>query len=340
MWFCIMFCFCNTFIRFWWKMVNSNSDPLVSIIIPVYNGSNFLKQAIDSALGQTYTNIEIIVVNDGSCDDGKTENIALSYGDKIRYFKKENGGVSSALNFGISQMKGTYFSWLSHDDKYLPEKVSTQIEMLKKFNIPDLVAFGADMHIDVNDKEISNIKQTVMFESGVVIEWQKALSVFLKTGTFNGCAFLIPKTVLNRCGKFDESLRYCQDWLMWLKIFTFGYPLVYTEKRNVQNRIHDKQLTQTGREIFRKDSKAVFDMMIDKIVQLSCKEYNLLYKFSKYHAIYDNKQIVDECIKIGKEKKIFSFSHVFRLNGLKFYGSLRPFVRKIYYMVVKKVKTQ
>lgn len=68
--------------------------PLVSIVIPVYNGSNYLQEALDSAVAQTYKNLEIIVVNDGSTDD--TENIALSYGDKIRYFYKENGGTSTA----------------------------------------------------------------------------------------------------------------------------------------------------------------------------------------------------------------------------------------------------
>ena len=107
-------------------------DPLVSIVIPVYNGSNYLREAIDSALAQTYSNIEVIVVNDGSNDDGATWKIAHSYGDKIRYFEKENGGVSTALNFGIANMRGKYFSWLSHDDLYYPNKIQVQIDALRK----------------------------------------------------------------------------------------------------------------------------------------------------------------------------------------------------------------
>ena len=83
-------------------------NPKVSIIIPVYNGSNYLKEAIDSALEQTYKNIEIIVVNDGSRDNGATEKIVKSYGDRIRYYKKDNGGVSTALNLGIEKMTGEY----------------------------------------------------------------------------------------------------------------------------------------------------------------------------------------------------------------------------------------
>ena len=75
--------------------------PKVSVIIPVYNGSNYMREAIDSALAQTYKNIEIIVVNDGSTDN--TEEIALSYGDKIKYYSKENGGVATALNFAIEK---------------------------------------------------------------------------------------------------------------------------------------------------------------------------------------------------------------------------------------------
>ena len=67
-----------------------------------------MSEAIDSALSQTYENIEVIVVNDGSNDDGKTRNIALSYGYKIRYFEKENGGVATALNLGIKKISLGY----------------------------------------------------------------------------------------------------------------------------------------------------------------------------------------------------------------------------------------
>lgn len=70
-------------------MPERNFHPLVSIVIPVYNGSNYMREAIDSALNQSYDNIEVIVVNDGSTDNGATEAIALEYGDRIRYIAKE-----------------------------------------------------------------------------------------------------------------------------------------------------------------------------------------------------------------------------------------------------------
>lgn len=105
-------------------------NPLVSIVIPVFNGANYLREAIDSALAQTYSNIEIVVVNDGSQDDGQTEAIALEYGNKIRYFSKGNGGTSTALNLGIKNMRGEYFCWLSHDDLYHPECVQAQVSTL------------------------------------------------------------------------------------------------------------------------------------------------------------------------------------------------------------------
>lgn len=97
--------------------------PKVTIVIPAYNAANYLAEAVESAINQTYENIEIIVVNDGSNDNGATADVAKKYRNSIRYIEKGNGGSSSALNCGILNMTGEWFSWLSHDDLYCPDKV-------------------------------------------------------------------------------------------------------------------------------------------------------------------------------------------------------------------------
>ena len=134
------------------------SSPKVTIVIPVYNGSNYMREAIDSALAQTYENIEILVVNDGSKDGGKTRDIALAYGDKIRYFEKENGGVATALNLAIQEMQGEYFSWLSHDDVYYPDKIQAEIEYLQKIGREDVIVYSDQDYIDRDSKITGTLK--------------------------------------------------------------------------------------------------------------------------------------------------------------------------------------
>src|SRR5437764_1349700 len=112
-------------------------QPKVSIVIPVYNGGTYFEEALKSALAQTYPNVEIIVVNDGSTDEGKTHSIAQKYLSKIKYFYQSNKGVAGALNTGIRQMTGEFFTWLSHDDMYLPEKTAAQIAFFHKLGKPN-----------------------------------------------------------------------------------------------------------------------------------------------------------------------------------------------------------
>lgn len=131
------------------------SNPKISIVIPVYNGVNYLKEAIDSALSQDYENYEVIVVNDGSNDNGDTEKIALSYGSNIRYFKKENGGVATALNLAIEKAEGEYVSWLSHDDAYFPNKLSSQVSAL--LTLPESEKTILSSNIEIMDERSSKI---------------------------------------------------------------------------------------------------------------------------------------------------------------------------------------
>lgn len=209
-------------------------NPKVSIIIPVYNGSNYLREAIDSALAQTYKNIEVLVVNDGSADGGKTEKIALSYGNKIRYFYKKNGGVASALNMGIQNMTGEYFSWLSHDDVYYPDKIEVQINYLKLLNKYTVVLYSDWEHIDRSSTTLGIVK----------IDHKKTYkSIYsVMNCLISGCTLLVPKSCFDNIGLFDERLPTTQDYDLWFKMAR-RYQFIHIPEVLVKYRIHPQQDT-------------------------------------------------------------------------------------------------
>lgn len=312
------------------------NEPLVSIIIPVYNGSNFMREAIDSALSQTYENLEVIVVNDGSKDD--TEEIARSYGDRIRYFGKENGGVSSALNLGIREMRGEYFSWLSHDDMYDKEKIKKQVELLKRYGDKRTLAYCGTKHIDKNGALLREAKRNKRLEAEKLCSWEESLSALIKSGSFSGCALLIPKAAFEEAGGFDEELRYSQDFLMWVKIFLHRFSLVYSPEGLVMSRIHGGQLSRTGNDLFHKDCATIYTTVRDDAIAASGKRYNFFYLIGKKFAKYNNPEVVKRCIADGKEKKCLSACEILSLKTTNLYGYVRPAIKKVYYKLFKKVK--
>lgn len=314
------------------------NNPLVSIVIPVYNGSNFLKEAIDSALAQTYKNIEVIVVNDGSTDDGATEKIALSYGDKIRYFHKENGGVSTALNMGIENMKGEYFSWLSHDDMYKPWKIEKQVQAINDLGVNDVIVYCNTEQINKNSIRIREAKNNKNLKFGLNT-YVDSLNALFRSGSFSGCALLIPKKAFDLSGVFDEKLRYAQDTLMWAKIFFNKFSLFYVDCVGVMSRIHNGQLTQTGRQVFYKDSLYSVNVIIPHILNSDNYSRKLLYLHAKYFAKMNCKDACNECLKVGKKQKKLSFLQRTNVRMTKIYGSIRPFIRRVYFRLFKKVKT-
>lgn len=214
---------------------------LVSIVIPVYNGSDYLREAIDSALAQTYPNIEIIVVNDGSNDNGATEKIALSYGDKIRYFSKANGGVASALNLAIEKMTGDYFSWLSHDDLYYPNKIESQMRALAEMDRSRTILYGDFASFSDDPAVIQAVHLP-----GVPPE---AFRHFLTIdNSLHGCTLLIPRKAFDECDKFDERLRTTQDYDMWFRLAE-KYRFVHLPSVLVKARRHAGQGSVTMRDM-------------------------------------------------------------------------------------------
>lgn len=180
----------------------SETKPLVSIVIPLYNGSNFLSEAINCALNQTYSNIEIIVINDGSKDEGAGRDVALSFGDKIRYFEQENGGVSAALNNGISKMKGEYFSWLSHDDLYTNDHIEKQVSMLRSDT--DVVISNSLIYYQFSNQTLTRKDKYSIFP-------KIAIPVTHFYYWYYACAFLVKKDFFEKYYQFEERFRIGQD---------------------------------------------------------------------------------------------------------------------------------
>lgn len=258
-------------------------NPKVSIIIPVYNGSNYLQEAIDSALAQSYKNIEIIVVNDGSNDCSKTEKIATSYSDKIKYFYKENGGVASALNMGIGNMTGNYFSWLSHDDIYFPDKIEKQVRYLEGKENKEIITYCDSELIDKDSKtiRISRIDQ----------EYLKNLRLTVLSSSIGGCSYLIPRVCFEKVGFFNEKLKTTQDNEMWLRIAMAGFAFQYLPEILVKYRSHPNQGSKIWKNYHEKEREEYYLWAIH-------------YIGDEIHTIYHDLCVLlmmQKCFKAHKE---------------------------------------
>lgn len=262
--------------------------PKVSIVIPAYNASNYLADAIESALGQTYPNIEVIVVNDGSKDGGKTREVAQRYGSRIRYFEKENGGSSSALNMGIRNMTGEWFSWLSHDDLYTPDKIYENIRALNALAVPRQ-EIGS--HIVVSASELINSRGALIRtpSAGQMRRMHRKISglrsnaelIAQPTGIFfYGCSYLVHRSVFDAVGYFDESLRLVNDFDMWFRIYAGGYRLHYIPKVLVQGRIHGEQVShQIGFSYRNAEQDMCWDRSYRWLERNTPDDYELFYRF-------------------------------------------------------------
>lgn len=212
-------------------------EPLVSVIIPVYNGADYLKEAIDSVLGQTYSNIELIIINDGSDDEGKTERIATNYGSKIRYFYKENGGVATALNMGISKMRGEYFAWLSHDDVFYPRKIEEQVAALIQENVK---VTACAYHIMYDSGRRIPVPFVDFYGQNIIKN--SVFSVLQALIQFGGV--LLHKSVFERYGLFREDLKTTQDYEFLFRVLR-QERCVFSNRLLYGIRYHDKQGSRT-----------------------------------------------------------------------------------------------
>lgn len=296
-------------------------NPKVSIVIPVYNGAKYLGEAIDSALAQTYKNIEIIVSNDGSNDDGATDRVAKSYGDKIIYLNKvENGGAATSLNAAIKVMTGEYFSWLSHDDKYYPNKIKRQIEELAKLEDKNTIMMS---DLDGINEKYEKIYETQYINR--IKEYPARERSYLYPVLYNqthGCTLLIPKACFDRVGLFDVGEIVAQDFEFFSRAFAeFPHKLVsevLVTARDTSNRMGRRAKPRASVEYSRLYI-SMLDKMSDEDMELLAPDkltlFYDMYIFFKYAGYIPGLDYIKE--RILKYLPVYSSDLLRRLLNNK-----------------------
>ena len=181
--------------------------PQVSVIIPTYNRSWVIKEAIDSVLAQDYKDFELIVVDDGSTDH--TSEVLDSYRNDIKVFSQKNKGVSAARNRGIAEASGKFIAFLDSDDLWLPQKLTVQIEFFNQ--TPDALICQTE-EVWIRNGLRVNPRKRHKKPSGMI--FKPSLELCLVSPS----AVMIRRSLFDRVGGFDEALPACEDYDLWLRI--------------------------------------------------------------------------------------------------------------------------
>ena len=195
------------------RMDKDKKKPLVSVVIPTYNRGWILAEAIDSVLSQDFKDYELIVVDDGSTDN--TKEILDLYSEDIIVIRQKNRGVSSARNRGIDSASGTYIAFLDSDDLWLQEKISSQVEFFS--SNPDALICQTEETWIRNGVRV-NPKNRHRKISGMIFE--ASLSLCLVSPS----AVMVKRNLFEKVGVFDETLRACEDYDLWLRV-SCRYPV-------------------------------------------------------------------------------------------------------------------
>ncbi len=207
---------------------------LVSIIIPCYNQARFVHQAVASCFAQTYADVQVIVIDDGSTDDPRGALQEFFARENFIFLRQENRGVAHARNAGIAASKGTWLKFLDADDWLDTTIVQKQVDALRAN--PHLGFVYCDM-VRVNERG-KIIERGRLAERGVALDGD-LFPLLLLDGFFPPLTVLLPRQVLERVGEFDQTVAPCEDYDLWLRIAGHGYPAQFLPEALAYYRRHD-----------------------------------------------------------------------------------------------------
>lgn len=215
--------------------MGNDSQPLVSIVIPAYMAAGHIRETLDSAFAQTYSNFEVILVNDGSPDTEALERAIQGYDQRLIYIKQENQGPSGARNTAIRNARGKYIACLDSDDIYLPEHLSRQVELLEHDGL-DLVY--SDSLIVQNGRLVKRAFEREPQHPPVTFERLLAEECCIATSTA-----VASRQGMIDAGLFDLRYRRCEDFDLWLRMSFRGARMDYCRAVGVEHRLRSDSLT-------------------------------------------------------------------------------------------------
>lgn len=286
----------------------------ISIIVPCYNQAHYLDEALQSVADQTYSNLECIIVNDGSADS--TEEIALAWCDKddrFIYIYKENGGLSSARNFGLERAKGKFIQFLDSDDALDKRKLELSLNEVHQNQDKNIVITNfrrfTENHNNSTIPFCTLLPELFNFRA-VLLKWESVFSIPIHCGLFD--------IELFKDFKFAEELKAKEDWIMWLQIFQKKVDVVFINKPLAYYRLNLQSMSNDPKHMQENHIKAI--SYIKEIV--SEKDYidylvdELKQKFeenSKLKKTIDNIKKTTSYKLAEKIKKIFFVEYFFKI---------------------------
>jgi len=218
--------------------------PEVSVIMPVYNGERFLAEAIESVLSQSFEDLELICVDDGSIDESK-DIIHSFHDERIKYlYQKNSGSPARGRNVGINESKGNYIAFIDQDDLYMPESIYERVNCF--INDPKINFVYSDC--EIIDVEGNRISDSIITHANKIPYSGKCFKKLFLGNFIPIQGVMVNRKVFDSVGLFNEHLVGTDDYEMLLRI-SYHYPVVYVDKTLARWRSHQLSLSHNQHQM-------------------------------------------------------------------------------------------
>ena len=268
----------------------------VSVIIPAYNGDRYIEEAISSILAQTYTDYEIIVVDDGSTDN--TQQIIQQYGDRVKYFTQANQGVAASRNLGLTKAQGEYIAFLDQDDVFLPHKLASQVAL-----------FEQDSSLGIVNSGWQIVDRDGVFQSAVE-PWQQisdlnTANLIIWKPVFLG-AMLFKRSWLEQTSGFNTSLEQTPDVDLVIRLAGIGCPADWVKETTVKYRQHEANASK---------NTLLQAQELDQILERFFAQPNLPPEITRLEADSRYQSLVWSAWRLQQTGRLEEMSHYLHKSG-------------------------